>query len=79
MLALAIFFPVFEYFTLFRGEPKTDMFTEETVSSPARPVTPPAAAEEEGASEAPAPADDTATPGETSASEPAGGGDEPEN
>ena len=65
MLALAIFFPVFEYFLLYRGAPKTDMFSGEAVSSPARPA----------ATEAPAPAE-TPAPSDTSAPEPAGGGDE---
>ena len=74
MLALAIFFPVFEYFLLYRGPAKPDMFSGETVSSTARSATPSAATEGGGASEAPAPAD-TETPGDTSASEPAGGGD----
>ena len=56
MLVLAVFFPVFEYFLLYRGPARPDMFREATVSSPARPSAPPAATEGEGASEAPAPA-----------------------
>ena len=72
MLALAVFFPVFEYFWLYRGPVKPDMFREETVSSPARPSAPPAATEGEGAPEAPAPAEGAA-PGETEAPAPAAG------
>jgi len=65
MLALAIFFPVFEYFLLYRGPVKRDQHGGETVSTPARPAT----------TEAPAPAE-TPAPSDTSAPEPAGGGDE---
>ena len=38
MLALAIFFPVFEYFKLYRGPVKPDQHSGETVSTPARPA-----------------------------------------
>ena len=78
MLVLAIFFPVFEYFWLYRGPAKPDMFREGAVSSSVRPSTPPAATEGEGASEAPAPAEG-ATPGETEAPAPAAGEGEAEN
>ena len=68
MLALAVFFPVFEYVWLYRGPARPDMFREGTVSLPARPSAPPAATEGEGASEAPAPAERaTPPPGETEA------------
>jgi len=78
MLALAIFFPVFEYFVLYRGPAKADMFTDETVAMPSRPAAPPAATEGEGALEAPAPAEG-AEPGETTAPAPTAGGEEAEN
>ena len=78
MLALAVFFPVFEFFWLYRGETKPDMFREGTVSSPVRSSASAAATEGEGASEAPAPTEG-ATPGEAEAPAPAAGEGEAEN